>query len=192
MCDAATVWPDVQGSLRVLRVSDGSDLFFVRWRSRLKRFLFVLGLGVGLASAFVAGCYASVSYHPVGWGYWGYGHSSGAFSTSYGSTGIVWNQPQGVPAPHAVVQNDTPVEGSDGTFGWRRSVGNADAEIHRVSALLTKTCRVEKYGYDETQAACPSARVFLRRDDANVYLLCAGGTDRKTCEQAWVSILTTQ
>ena len=145
-----------------------------------------------MACAILVGCYASVSYRHVGWGYWGYGygHSTGAFSTSYGETGIVWNAPQGGPAPHAVVQNDTPVEGSDGSFGWKRKVGNADAEIHRVSALLTKTCRIETYGYDETRAACPNARVFLRRDDADVYLLCAQGTDRKACEQTWVTVLT--
>ena len=148
--------------------------------------------------ALLAGCHASVSYQHVGWGYWGYGgyggygHSTGAFSTSHGSTGIVWNAPAGTGPPHAVVQNDAPVEGSDGTFGWKRTVANADAEIHRVSGLLTKTCRVENYGYDETQAACPSARLLVRRDDTHVYLLCARGTDRKACEQTWVSVLTSQ
>lgn len=128
MRDASAVWSEVHGGLRLLRLPDRRDLLGVRWRLWMKRLLFFL----------LASCYASVSYHPVGWGYWGYGHSAGAFSTSYGSTGIVWNQPQGVPAPHEVVQNDTPVEGSDGTFGWKRTVSNADAEIHRVSTRASR------------------------------------------------------
>jgi hypothetical protein len=138
----------------------------------------------------LSGCYASVHYHAVGWGYWGYGygHASGAFSTSYGETGIVWNAPQGANAPPAVMQNDEPVEGSDGTFGFRRT-GNADAEIHRLSALVAQKCKVEKYGYDETQALCGNMRVLLRRDDRHVYLLCAPGADRKACERTWVSVL---
>lgn len=141
---------------------------------------------------FLCGCYASVSYHTTGWGYWGYGHGTGAFSTSSGETGIVWNAPQGQPAPHPAVQNDVPVEGSDGTFGWKRSVHNADQEQHRVSALLAKSCAVQQYGYDETRAACANARLILRRDDQNVYLLCDQGVDRKACEQTWVAVLTTQ
>jgi len=135
-------------------------------------------------------CYASVSYRAVGWGYWGYGygHAAGAFSTSYGETGIVWNKPQGAASPPPQMQNDEPVEGSDGTFGWRRT-GNADVEIHWVSERLAQKCRVEKYGYDETQALCNATRVLLRRDDVHVYLLCARGSDRKACEQAWVVVL---
>lgn len=143
----------------------------------------------------VAGCYASVHYHSVGWGYWGYGwyagHAGGNFSTSYGSTGIVWNAPQPPPGqsdPPEVMRNDEPVEGSDGTFGWRRN-GNADVEIHRVSEQLARACQVGKYGYDETQATCGNVPVYVRRDDVHVYLLCAAGVDRKACETTWVSIL---
>lgn len=143
----------------------------------------------------LSGCHVGVSYTGVGWGYWGYrgygGHIMGAYSTSHGETGIVWNTPQeanGGPAPSQVVRNDTPVEGSDGTFGFQRT-GNADVEIHRLSGLLAQKCKVDKYGYDETQAVCGNTRLLLRRDDEHVYMLCAAGTDRKACETTWVGIL---
>lgn len=147
--------------------------------------------------AALAGCHAGVTYTHVGWGYWGYstyGHGMGAFSTSHGETGIVWNAPSaaggagGVPSP--VLQNDTPVEGSDGSFGWKRIAGNADHEIHRVSeALVRAGCTVGQYGYDETKATCGAVPVLLRRDAASVYLLCAAGADKGACQQTWTHVL---
>jgi hypothetical protein len=87
------------------------------------------------------------------------------------------------------MRNDEPVEGSDDTFGWKRT-GNADVEIHRLSGQLSQRCKVDKYGYDETQAVCGGIRVLLRRHDVHVYLLCAPGTDRKACEQTWVGVMS--
>lgn len=144
--------------------------------------------------AALAGCHVGVTYTHVGWGYWGYsgyGHGTGAFSTSHGETGIVWNAPSGPDgAPAAVLQNDTPVEGSDGSFGWKRLAGNADYEIHRVSeAMVRAGCTVGQYGYDETKATCGAVPLLLRRDAATVYLLCVAGTDKSACQRTWTHVL---
>ena len=150
-----------------------------------------------LSCAFVAlaACHVGVTYTHVGWGYWGYasyGHGTGAFSTSYGETGIVWNAPGGAggAGPPAVLQNDTPVEGSDGTFGWKRIAGNADYEIHRVSEALVKAgCTIGQYGYDETKATCGAVPVVVRRDASTVYLLCAPGAQKGDCQATWTRVL---
>jgi hypothetical protein len=146
----------------------------------------------GLLLALTA-CHFGVSYTHVGWGYWGYsgyGHGTGAFSTSYGETGIVWNAPGGAGAPPPVLQNDTPVEGSDGTFGWKRAAANADFEIHRITEALARAqCNVVSHEYDETRAVCGDVPMLVRRDSSRVYLLCGAGAQRGACQQAWVRVL---
>jgi len=154
-------------------------------------------IGLLLGALALSACHVGVTYSHVGWGYWGYhgyGHGTGAFSTSYGQTGIVWNAPSPPPggaAPPAVLLNDTPVEGSDGSFGWKRVAGQtADYEIHRLSeALVRGGCTVGTYQYDETKATCANVNVLLRRDAGNVYLLCAPGVQKGDCQATWTRVL---
>jgi hypothetical protein len=114
------------------------------------------------------------------------GHMDGAFSTSSGSTGIEWNPP----APAAGASpNEIAVQGSDGTFGWQ-STGNADVEIHKLSEALPRAgCAITEYKYDETKATCGEVSILLRRDATRVFRLCAPGTDRNACTQAWAAVV---
>lgn len=114
------------------------------------------------------------------------GHMDGAFSTSSGSTGIEWNPPT---PPAGAAPNEVEVKGSDGTFGWQ-STGNADVEIHKLSEAITRAgCAITEYKYDETKATCGPVEILLRRDATRVYRLCASGTDRKACAQAWAAVV---
>jgi hypothetical protein len=158
-------------------------------------------LAVALGALASTGC--SVRYHAYGGGYgygphyrtaWGYGGAS----TSYGTTGIVWNQPTPAPAPAPrpapARAGEVLVRGSDGTLGWQRA-GNADVEIHRLSAAMTRQgtgCQVTTYQYDETRGTCSGTPVLLRRDATNVYRLCGPGVDEGTCAAAWAPVLAAQ
>jgi hypothetical protein len=167
-----------------------SRFFSGAWRSVHASAVLAVAVGA-LAST---GC--SVRYHSYGYGYgyrtaWGYGGAS----TSYGATGIVWNPPsRPAPAPRQATSGEVLVQGSDGTLGWQRP-GNADVEIHRLSAAMTKPsagCQVSTYQYDETRATCNGVPVLLRRDATNVYRLCAAGVDQNQCAAAWAPVLAAQ
>jgi len=135
-----------------------------------------------------AGCGVRVHYTYRGYAY-GYGHYYG-YSTSHGSTGIVWNQPApAAPAPQVVATGESEVVGSAGSYGWEKTC-NADVEQHRLSEQMAKKgCTFESYGYDETRAVCGGVRVLLRRDATHVYRLCPAGTDRQVCMNAWGPVL---
>jgi hypothetical protein len=146
---------------------------------------------ISLAAA-ATGCGVRVHYTARGYAY-GYGHYYG-YSTSHGSTNIVWNQAAPPPpAPNVVampaVGGESEVQGSDGSYGWAKTC-NADVEIHRLSEQMAKKgCQFESYGYDETRAVCGGVHVLLRRDATNVYRLCPPNTDRGVCQNAWAPVI---
>jgi hypothetical protein len=144
-----------------------------------------------LAAAAMAGCGVRVHYTYRGYAY-GYGHYYG-YSTSHGSTGIVWNQPAPPPnviAAPAPATGELEVTGSDGSYGWEKTC-NADVEQHRISEQMArKGCTFESYGYDETRAVCGGVHVLLRRDATHVYRLCPAGTDKQVCMNAWAPVLS--
>ncbi len=145
-----------------------------------------------LAVAAMAGCGVRVHYRGGGYAY-GYGHHYG-YSTSGGTTGIVWNQPApAAPAPNVAPQQTSTgefaVTGSDGSYGWEKTC-NADVEIHRLSEQMAKKgCQFQSYGYDETRAICGGVSVLLRRDATHVYRLCPPNIDRAQCMNAWAPVL---
>jgi hypothetical protein len=149
-----------------------------------------LPLTIAALTSLIAGCAARVHYTYRGYAY-GYGYHHGAYSTSYGSTNIQWNQPA-MPAPTPYTQPagaEIEVSGSDGSYGWQRSC-NADVEIHRLSERMAQRgCQFESYGYDETKAMCAGVHVVLRRDATHVYRLCPAGVDRAACQAAWAPVI---
>lgn len=127
----------------------------------------------------------------------------GGYSTSYGSSGIVYNPPT-TPAPSptapvpvaAVTTTSAPapgplgseVQGSDGTFGWRAN--GDDATFASANDALDRAgCRVDGAQPSETLAECSGGvHVLLRRDPSHVYRLCASGVDRAQCATTWSQI----
>lgn len=142
--------------------------------------LFVPGLVLLLA---LAGCRVHAGY-AGGIGY----------STSYGSSGVVYNQPgppQQVQAAPMAAAPPGPlgaeVRGSDGSFGWR--VPGDEAAFTRADGLVVRYgCRVDSAQPAETLAECAGVKVLLRRDPSHVYRLCVGGTDRAQCLTTWTQI----
>lgn len=147
---------------------------------------------LALLALTATGCGVRVHYMHRGYAY-GYGNYYGRYSTSHGSTGIVWNAPSPPPQPVViatpVATGEIDVTGSDGSYGWSRTC-NADVEIHRLSERMAqKGCTFESYGYDETVATCNGVSVRLRRDATHVYRICPAGTDRQQCVAAWAPVI---
>jgi hypothetical protein len=157
----------------------------------------VIGLGLGVM---LSGCWDSYGYrHRYGYGYYG----------GYGTTGVVYNQPQPVPvqgqvvvqggavqggvqggpvAPVATVQGEG-IAGSDGTRGWRVVSQTPDQEFRRITQLAGRaSCQVEASTQGELRAVCNNVHLILRFDQQNVYKLCAANTDPGVCAQVWTTI----
>lgn len=131
----------------------------------------------------------------AGYGGWG------GYSTSYGSSGVVYNEPTApappppvatttvaAPAPAAQGPLGAEVQGSDGTFGWR-ATGDEAMFTRANEALVRFGCRVDSAQPTETLAECAGGvKLLLRRDPSHVYRLCATGTDRAQCLTTWTQI----
>ena len=154
----------------------------------MRRTTLLIGLGLLLST----GCYAR--YHGAGY----YGYNSG-YSSSYGSTGVVYNQPvqpqpqaQGqvvVQQPAAVAVPGEGIAGSDGTRGWRVTVQSPEQEFQRLAQMAANArCQVEASTQTELRAVCNgNVHIFVRFDQQNVYKLCAPNTDPSVCAQVWSS-----
>ena len=152
-----------------------------------------LKLGVVIASFLaLAGCHVGVGggyYGPHYYGH-GYGYYGGVHSSSYGSSGVVYNAPQPVAAPpRVVVASSNPVVGSDGTFGWRTPTATPDNELRRLNENLVRAqCHIQSTVPNETIAQCGSVIAVVRIDSANAYKLCGQGTDANVCSATWSRI----
>ncbi|HSQ63731.1 MAG TPA: hypothetical protein VLM85_10980 [Polyangiaceae bacterium] len=153
----------------------------------MRRTTLVIGIGLLLTT----GCYAR-SRHA---GYYGY-YGGGAYSSSYGSTGVVYNQPQPVPPPpqaqgQVVVQQPgvagEGISGSDGTRGWRVVSQAPTNDLQHIVQLAGRaSCQVEGMNNFEFRGSCTgNVHVIVRVDQQNVYKLCAPGTDPNACAQVW-------
>jgi hypothetical protein len=94
--------------------------------------------------------------------------------------------PEPPPAPPVSPIVGEGVLGSDGSFGWRsEEVPDLQAELRRAQAA---GCSVEIVGPSEWRGACSGVRVLARADATGLYRLCALGTDRGRCAEAWQAI----
>jgi hypothetical protein len=151
-----------------------------------------LKLGV-LSASFLAlaGCHVGVGGGYYGPHYYGggYGYYGGVHSSSYGSSGVVYNAPQPVAQPRAVVASSNPVVGSDGTFGWRSPTPTPDNELRRLNENLVRAqCHIQSTVPNETIAQCGNVIAVVRIDSANAYKLCGQGTDANVCSATWSRI----
>lgn len=154
-----------------------------------------LKLGVVAASLIaLAGCHVGMGGGYYGRGYYGGGYGGGYYggvhSSSYGTSGVVYNAPQPV-APRVVVVHagSNPVTGSDGTFGWRTPTPTPDNELRRLNENLVRAqCRLQSTVPNETIAQCGSVTTVVRIDSANAYKLCAQGTAAEVCSATWSRI----
>ena len=116
------------------------------------------------------------------YGAYGGGAYGSVRTTSYGSSGIVWN----TPSRHVV---DEPVSGSDGTFGWRSPSTAPEAELQRTTESMVRIgCVVQESTPTESRAECYGVQTLVRLDAGDAYRLCAAGTDRGVCASTWSRI----
>jgi hypothetical protein len=154
----------------------------------MRRTTLVIATGFGVL--LMAGCHAR--YH--GYGYYG----GGAVSSSYGSSGVVYNTPQPQPQAQVVVQQPVApaptvsvvgegIAGSDGTRGWRVGSAAPSNDLQRIVQLTGRaSCQLQGVNNFEFKGTCTgNVQVILRIDQQNVYKLCAPGTDPNACAQVW-------
>jgi hypothetical protein len=166
----------------------------------MRRVMGVIGLGLLLSAC---GTYGYGYHHR---GYYGGGYYASPSYTyaqqqpQQQQVGVVVQQPgqaQVVVQPGQPQQQQVTVSvagegigGSDGSRGWRVSSQAPSQDFQRMMAAATRAnCQVEASSQSELRAICNgTVHVMLRFDQANVYKLCAPGTDASVCTQVWSSV----